>query len=209
MKLVLVGGGGHCKSCIDVIKSTGQYAILGVLDTADKVGTSVLDYTIIGTDDTITQWAEQDVYFLITLGQIKNSRLRVVLFNKLQKHQAKIPTIKSPFALVSKYADLGKGTIVMHQACVNANAQVGQNTIINTKSLIEHDCQIGNHTHISTGAIVNGNCFIGDHVFVGSQSVIVQGVSICDNVVIGAGSTVLKSIDTEGVYVGNPARKIK
>jgi sugar O-acyltransferase (sialic acid O-acetyltransferase NeuD family) len=207
-KLILIGGGGHCKSCIDVIESTKKYEILGILDTPEKVGQSVLKYKIIGTDNNISEWVNDDVTFLITVGQIKNSFLRKKIFENLINNNAKIATIFSKNAIVSNYSKIGQGSIIMHHAVINADAIVGENAIINTKALIEHDAIIGNHCHISTGSIINGGCIIGNHVFIGSQAVIAQGVSICDNVVIGAGAVVVKPINTEGVYIGNPAQKI-
>lgn len=50
--LILVGGGGHCKSVIDVAESAG-YEMLGVLDMPEDVGKDVLVYKVIGTDDDI------------------------------------------------------------------------------------------------------------------------------------------------------------
>ena len=49
---------------------------------------------------------------------------------------------------------------------------------------------------------------IGNNVFVGVNSVIVRGVTIGDNVIIGAGSVVSKNCESNGVYVGNPAKRI-
>lgn len=53
--LILLGGGGHCKSVIDVAESAG-YNILGVLDKPEEVGKQVLDYKVIGTNDDITNY---------------------------------------------------------------------------------------------------------------------------------------------------------
>lgn len=36
--LILIGGGGHCKSVIDVVESAG-YTILGIMDMPEMVGT--------------------------------------------------------------------------------------------------------------------------------------------------------------------------
>jgi len=33
--IILIGGGGHCLSCIDVIEQTGLYQIIGILDLPD------------------------------------------------------------------------------------------------------------------------------------------------------------------------------
>ncbi len=201
--LILIGGGGHCKSVIEVAESAG-YTIVGILDRPEEVGKKVLAYEVIGVDDDITQYVDK-AEFVITVGFIKNPTLRIKLYNKVLQAGGKLATLIASTAHVSKYAVLGAGTVVMHQAFVNAGAVIGDNVIINTFANIEHDAHIGNQCHISTGAMVNGDCVVGENCFIGSQSVLANAISICPDVVIGAGSLVRKSIDKEGIYSGNPA----
>lgn len=207
--IILVGGGGHCKSCIEVIESSNEFLIAGIIDIKERVGETILGYKIIGTDDDLLELRKEYKYALITVGQIKSNRIRKVVYKKLIELGYKLPTIIAKSAIVSKYTEIGQGTIVMHQAFVNAGVLIGNNNIINSKALIEHDCTIGNHCHISTNAKLNGNVLIGDNCFVGSNSTFVNGLSISDNVFIGINSLVNKSIDEKGVYIGNPVRKIK
>ncbi len=208
-ELILIGGGGHCKSCIDVIETQGKYKIAGILDKADKVGEKVLNYNIIGTDDQIPMYVKQGYIFLITVGHIQNSSIRKKLFDKVLYFGGKLATIISPLAHVSKYAKVGTGTIIMHHAIINAGTILGNNNIINTKALIEHDCKIANHTHIATASILNGACEISDGAFIGSNSVLKQGIYIGPNVFIGAGSVVTHNLTESGIYIGSPAKKIK
>ena len=196
--LILVGGGGHCKSVIDVAESVG-YTILGILDKPELVGTQVLDYKIIGVDDDIPQYVDK-VEFVITVGQIKSSTLRQKLAQLVQDAGGKLATIIASDAYVSKYATIGEGTVVMHKAFVNAGACVGSNCIINTLANIEHDVKIGDFCHISTGAMINGGVKIGRESFIGSQSVINQGITICDHVVVASGTVICKDITIPGVY---------
>lgn len=205
--LILIGGGGHCKSVIDVAESAG-YNILGILDMPEDIGKSVLDYKIIGTDDDIPQYADK-AEFVITVGFIKSPSIRMRLFDKVREAEGKLATIVASTAHVSRYASLGEGTVVMHQAVVNAGARIGENCIINTFCNIEHGASIGNQCHISTGSMINGDCKIGDNCFIGSQSVSANGIKICDDVIIGAGSFVRKSINKSGIYVGNPLHNIE
>lgn len=201
--LILIGGGGHCKSVIDVAELAG-YNIVGILDVPEAAGTSILDYDVIGTDDDILQYADK-TEFIIAVGFIKNPSVRLRIYNEVKRVGGKLATIVSPTAHVSRYATLGEGTVVMHHAVVNAGVQVGVNCIINTFCDIEHDVFIGDQCHISTGTMVNGNCMIGNRVFVGSQSVLVNGITIGEDIVVGAGSVVIKSIFEKGIYAGNPA----
>ena len=208
-KLILIGAGGHCKSCIDVIESTELYEILGILDLPHLVGTSICGYPIIGTDADIPKFIKKGVVFLITVGQITHATLRTELYNKVHKAHGSCATIIAKTAHVSRTAHIGTNTIIMHQVVVNADAKIGSSCIVNTFANIEHDVTIGDFCHISTGAMVNGGCTIGDASFIGSQSMIAQSVTIPSHTTIGAGSVVLQSISEPGVFVGNPLKKIR
>jgi maltose O-acetyltransferase len=49
---------------------------------------------------------------------------------------------------------------------------------------------------------------IGSNVFIGMNAIVTRGVTIGDNVVIGAGSVVTRDCPSNGVYAGNPAKRI-
>lgn len=202
--LLLIGGGGHCKSVIDVAESAG-YEIMGILDMPDEVGKEVMPgHKVIGTDDDIPQYVD-DCDFIITVGFIKNSALRIKLYNKVKKVGGKLATIVASTAYISKYAKVGEGSVIMHNAFVNAGAKIGDNCIINTFVNIEHDAEIGNQCHISTGTMVNGECKIGENCFIGSQSVCANCIRIGSDIIVGAGSVVRKPLNIKGIYAGNPA----
>ena len=205
--LILVGGGGHCKSVIDVAESAG-WTILGILDVAENVGKKVLGYTILGVDEQISEFVHES-YFLVTVGQIKNAGLRIRLHDKILSAGGRLATIVASDAYVSKYSEVGNGTVVMHKAVINAGAKTGLGCIINTMANIEHDVKVGNYCHISTGAMVNGDCTVGHETFVGSGVVVSNGVSISEHCIIAAGAVVRKDISVSGIYAGNPATKYK
>jgi len=207
--IILIGGGGHCISCIDVVEQTNQYKIIGILDLPEKVGQRVLNYPIIGSDNDLERLAKECPNFLITVGQIRSSSSREGIYNKVLGFGGKMPTFISPLAYVSKYSNIGQGTIIMHHALVNAGASVGKCCIINSKALIEHEAIIGDFCHISTSAIANGQVVVGDRCFIGSNTVISNNTHVASDAIIGAGSQVLKSIENAGTYLGYPLRKIK
>ncbi len=208
IKLVLIGGGGHCKSCIEVIESTNLYQIVGILDLPTERGKYICGYKVIGDDNDYLKYKELNCSFVITAGQIKSFGLRKRIFDSLKGIEAKIEIIISSSATVSKHAEIGEGTVIFHHCVVNAGSNIGTNCIINTGSIIEHDANIGNNCHISTGAVINGDVNIGMNSFVGSNSCISNGLTIADESIIGAGSTVIKDIETGGTYAGSPAKKI-
>ncbi|PSL48954.1 sugar O-acyltransferase (sialic acid O-acetyltransferase NeuD family) [Chitinophaga niastensis] len=208
-ELILIGGGGHCKSCIEVIESVEGFVIKGILDVKEKVGTKLSGYDILGTDEEISFFVNDKTMFLITVGQIKDAKARMNIAKKVRDCKGKLATIISPLAILSKRSSIGEGTILMNGVNVNADVIIGTNAIINTNANIEHDAEIGDFVHVSTSAVVNGGCRVGAETFIGSGSILVNGISICNNVLIGAGTIVNRTIETSGTYVGNPCHQIK
>ena len=206
-KIILIGGGGHCKSCIDVIESTKKFKIIGIIDKKERLNSQVLNYPIIGSDEYILDLSKQADCFLITLGHIGESPRRKALFEFLEKNKLTLASIVSPFATVSKHASINSGTIVMHHSIINADAKVGKNCIINTNSLIEHDTHIGDHSHVATGATINGNVSIEKNCFIGSNSTINLGITIHENSIIASQSLVTKSLTKSGNYRGIPVNE--
>lgn len=201
--LILIGGGGHCKSVIEVAESAG-YTIKGILDLPENIGNRILGYPVIGSDDQIKDFVKDHV-FIVTVGHIKDASLRIKLHQKIRDAKGTLATLIAGTAYVSNRAVLGEGTVIMHQAMVNADAKIGKGCIINTFANIEHDAVIEDYCHISTGAMVNGNCRVGTETFLGSQAVMVNGTVITQGCVIAAGSMVRKNLSVKGVYAGNPA----
>jgi len=197
--LILIGGGGHCKSCVDVIEQAGTFRIVGIVDMPEKLHQKILGYEIIATDDDLPHLVNEYENFLITLGQIKSPDRRIRLFKALKDLGAKLPVIISPLAYVSKHAEIGDGTIIMYHALINAGAKIGSNCIINNKALIEHDAVIGDHCHIATGAVINGGVKVGSGTFFGSNAVSKEYVEIGENAVIGCGAKITKNISANSL----------
>lgn len=198
--IILIGGGGHCRSCIDVIESCQVFNIAGIVEQPGNNKTkSILGYPVLGDDNDLETLKKRVDYALITVGQMGSSNTRQKIFIHLKKFGFLLPVIISSLAHVSQHASVGEGTIVMHQAIINAGARIGSNCIINTKSLVDHDVKIGDHTHISTAAVLNGGGVIGSGSFVGSNATIVQGVRLPDNRFYKAGSLVCGEENGKGM----------
>lgn len=199
-KIILVGGGGHCKACIDVLETENKFSIAGILDKASLIGKTILGYPIIGTDELIEKLAKENYCFLITIGQIKTTEIREYIYKTIKKFGGELPVIISPNAVVSKYASLQEGSIVMHNSIINAATSIGNCCILNSASLIEHDCKIGDFCHISTASTINGSVSIGDNCFIGSNAVVNNNLKIVSSVIVPSGSRVSKDIEKAGVF---------
>jgi len=205
-RIVLVGGGGHCRSVIGLFRDATQ-ELHGILDPA-IVG-NVLGIPVLGGDERIPELAGLGHPFVVTAGHVRDAALRIRLCTAIMNAGGTLATILAPTSTVVKGATIGEGTTVGHGAVVNSNGRIGTNCIINTRALVEHDALIGDHVHIATGAIVNGHCTVGKGTLIGSGAVVLQGVRIGEGCIIGAGSVVIRDVADGTTVAGVPAKPLK
>jgi sugar O-acyltransferase (sialic acid O-acetyltransferase NeuD family) len=186
--IVLIGGGGHAKSCIDVIETEGKWKIAGLVDKFQS-NKRISGYEILGNDNDLDKIVKEYKYFHIAIGQIKTPQMRINIYEKIKRLGGHFPIIVSPNAHVSKNSTIGEGTIIMHNASVNNNVMIGKNCIINTGAIIEHDVELGDFVHASTGCVINGNTKIGNKSFVGSNATIYNSIKK-QKIIIPAGSII-------------------
>ena len=189
--LLLIGCGGHARSLIDVVESSGCWHVFGLVGLPAQVGEEVLGYPVLGCDQDLHSLRHQCTNVLLAIGQIGLSTHRQRLAAELEDLNFVMPAVVSGRAHVSCHSKLGSGVSVGHGVIVNAGARVGDFCILNSNSLIEHDAVIGNHCHISTGVLVNGGTRVGDNSFIGSGAVLRDGLNLPPRTVVSAGKRVM------------------
>lgn len=208
-KIILLGGGGHCKSVIDTIVDSKLYEIVGIIDLKQNIGQCINDIKIIDSDENLIKYKEAGIdNIFITVGSIGNPSIRINLYDLVKKIGFKMPVIIDVSAIVSKDSIIGCGTFIGKGAIINTKAVIGSNCIINTGSIIEHDCSIGDFVHISPGATLCGGVKICKNTHIGASSTIIQYKNIGENVIIGAGSVVTKDIRSNVKAYGNPCKEV-
>lgn len=207
-QLVLLGGGGHCRSVLDSARRTGMYGEIVITDVDMAAGTEFMGSRVVGNDDMLSQLFQDGIRMaFVSMGSIKSTKMRRKLCQLAVKEGFEFPNIIDPSASVSEYAVLGKGIFVGKNAVINAGAEIGDMAIINTGAIIEHGCRIGCFSHVSVGAVICGDSDIGDSVFIGANATIIQGVNVGIGSIVGAGSLVLKDIVSNSRFIGPAGKK--
>jgi len=207
-KIIVIGGGGHAKVAISIIKKLDKFEIVGFTDRLSR--DKILGIPYIGSDAVLKNFYDDGVKnAFIGIGQIKSSKIRTEMFFKLKNIGFNLPNIISGDSILSDNVQLGEGVIIMNGAILEAGCTIGDGCIVNTNSSINHDSNIGSFTHIAPGATICGDVNIGNNVLIGAGTTIIQGLKINDDIIISTGSIVTKSILDSGLYAKNPLRKIK
>ena len=207
-KIVLIGGGGHCKSVIDSIISAGNFEIAGIIDIEKNVGMSVNGIPIIGTDEDLESLFTEGINnAFITLGSIKPGSIRQKIVNKAAEIGYKFPVIIDKSAIISDFSTIFEGSFIGKGVIINTNAMIGQHCIINSGSIIEHDVNIGGFVHVAPGVTLSGSVIVGNNTHLGTNTTVIQGITIGNDTLIGAGSVVVKDISNGVKAYGNPCRE--
>lgn len=206
--LLLIGGGGHCRSIIDSLMQSNQYTNVGIIDF--NVGSDMGGLSVVGNDDDLTTlYQNKWNYAFVSLGSIESTEKRRRLYEKIRQIGFIIPSIIDTSSVVAHTVRLGIGCYIGKGVVINANSKIGDGCIINTRSVIEHDCMVGEFSHISTGSILCGEVCIGADTHIGAGTVIRQQINIGYNSIIGIGSVVVKDIPNNVKAFGNPCRVIE
>jgi len=198
--IVVIGAGGHTRSLLTLINKS-VYTLVGIYDDNFQKNEKINDIMVLGRIKDIPE----GIKIVLSIGDNKK---RTEMYKIFKKRVLKSNLIHSS-AVVETYTSLGNSNQIFANAVINAGAKIEQNNIINTGCILEHEVIIGSHNHISVNSTICGRVKIGNNCFIGAGTVIIDKLTICDNVLIGANSVVIKNISESGVYVGNPARRIK
>lgn len=190
-KILIIGSGGHAKSCIELLESTNRFKIVGLIDS--NKNKKIYHYKVISDDNNISKIKKISRNLIIGLGSIGNISKRVKIFEKYKKLGFNFPIVISKNAIISNKTKIGEGTVIFNHVIINAGSIIGKNCLINNKSLIEHDVEICDHSHISTNVTVNGNCKINEQTFIGSGSVLKNNITLSKKNFIKMGRVIKKN----------------
>jgi len=195
--MILIGAGGHAKVILDILIQN-NLKVDEILDANPPV--SELFGVPVSLDD--GQQASEESEAVIAVG---NNRVRKkIAESRLLQYVAAV----HPSSMVSRYARVGAGTVVMANAVINPEASIGKHCIINTGAVIEHDCVLEDYVHVSPNAAVAGNVTIGEGSHIGIGAVVIQGITIGKWVTVGAGAVIIRDVPDGVTVVGNPGRVI-
>lgn len=206
-KVILIGGGGHCRSVLQALKRA-NVNVYGIVDNKLPEGEHVLGVRVLGGDAVLKEHAREACRFIVTVGSIRGGALRRELYEKIISYGYRPQSFVSEKAIVSEDVNIGDGTVVLDGAIVNTGTVLGRNCIINSGCIIEHDCHVGDHVHVAPGAVISGDVSLGENVFVGAGSVIKQGMRIGAGATIASGGVVIRDVNAEVTVAGVPARRI-
>ena len=140
---------------------------------------------------------------------IGNSITRKNVVSRLPSETDFISLVHDSAIVMDENIIINEGSIIAAGSILTTNIIIGKHCQLNLNTTIGHDCVIGDFFTTAPGVHISGNCNIGDNVYFGTNSSVRNNVNICSNVTIGMGAVVTKDITEEGIYIGNPLKKLE
>lgn len=102
------------------------------------------------------------------------------------------------------YINTRSNIVSMKQIYIGSDCMFGSNV-----SIYDHDHDFSKGVREGKKQYVTEIVKIEKNVWLGTGCVVVKGITIGNNSVVGANGVVTKSLEANGVYAGNPVKKIR
>ena len=163
---------------------------------------------VVPFEDLLNIYPPSATKLLIPVGYSSINGLRMERFQQATELGYELISYISSRASVWPNQRVGKNCLVYEHSIIQPFTTIGDNVIIRSGAHISHHCAIGKHSFVSAEATFGGNVTVGERCVIGLGAVIRDGLNLAERSFIGAGAVVISDTEPDGVYVGNPARRI-
>ncbi|MFC5401728.1 acetyltransferase [Cohnella soli] len=205
LPVILIGGGGHAKVCMDVL-SLLNIQVLGYV-TPDAAPPS-LPFVRIGDDEAVLHYPASSIALVNGIGFHPEHERRKKAYSTFKDKGYSFLSIVHPSAVVAEGVHLSEGVQIMAGAILQPGTHIEENTIVNTRASVDHDCRIGPHVHLAPGSLLCGGVTVQQDAYIGAGATIIQGIRIHEKSLIGAGSVVVREVRPHTKVYGVPAREV-
>jgi acetyltransferase EpsM len=198
--VVIYGAGGHGKSVLDLLESSGSYKTVGFIDDGVPSGNLVMGLRVLGDKVILSDLHKDGIRLAVNaVGGIGNVRIRQLIFRRLIEAGFGFPTVVHPTAYVEPTAKLAPGVQVFPLAYVGSEVEVGFGSIVNTGAIVSHECVLGDIVNISPGAILAGGVRVGTGALIGMGVTVNLMVKIGEGARVGNSAVVKMDVPAGGV----------
>lgn len=210
MKKLGIIGSGDLGQLIAYHTTEGEkYKVTAFFDDFKKKDELIAGIPVVGgTTDVINAFNDGIFEELIVGIGYKHIEFRKEIY---ETFSPKIPmaNIIHSSSYIDPSCKLGSGIFMLPGCVLDRNVEIKDNVLLNTGCVIAHDSVIGSHTFLSPAVNVAGFVRIEECCNIGINSTIIDNVQIISKAQTGGGTVVIKDITESGLYVGNPARKVR
>jgi sugar O-acyltransferase (sialic acid O-acetyltransferase NeuD family) len=208
--IIIIGAGGfgrEVKMLIDDINLIDpSWNFLGYADDSKSVVDLINNSPVLGGIDYLNR-ITKETYVTVAIG---NPVAKTEVLGKLNNSNIRYATLIHPSAVIGKdEVFIGEGSIICAGCLLTVNLYLGKHVILNLGCTVGHDTIIKDYCSFMPSVNISGEVIIEEGVYGGTGAKIINQLNIGAYTTIGAGAVVSKSLPSQCVAVGIPAKVVK
>ncbi|HVR33100.1 MAG TPA: acetyltransferase [Acidimicrobiia bacterium] len=207
--VAVYGAGGFAREVAWLIEACEEFdAVCFIDDDPATHGATMNGIRIMSLDSARATFPDASV-----VGAVGTPSIRERVVTKAEEAGMAAATIIHPRTELSRWVEVGEGTVICAGNILTTNIRLGRHVQINLDCTVGHDVIMDAFTTLAPGVHVSGWVHLGRRVYVGTGATFVNGTKenplvVGDDAVIGAGACVTRSVASGSTVVGVPAKPL-
>ena len=206
-ELILIAASGLAREVLAMVRSSGQYDVVGLLDDdREMAGVTVDGAPVLGTIDDASKYTH--AFILVCIGSGKAREMVVDRLSVMGLHEARYATAIDPSVQYPEGCRIGRGSILLRNVTLTASVTLGSHVVAMPSVTFTHDDDGADFATFAAGASLGGGVRIGRAAYLGMNSSIRERTSVGAYATVGMGAAVLSNVPDGETWVGVPAHAI-
>lgn len=206
-ELILIAASGLAREVMAMVRSSGQYDVVGLLDDDKQLaGVTVDGAPVLGTIDDAPKFTH--AFVLVCIGP---SRLREAVVERLTAMGVNEPRYAiaiDPTVQVPEGCRIGRGSILMRNTTLTAAVTLSSHVVVMPSVTFTHDDDVADFATFAAGVSLGGGVRIGKAAYLGMNASVRERTSVGAYSTVGMGAAVLSNVPDGETWVGVPAHEI-
>lgn len=207
-ELILVAASGLAREVLAMVRSSGQYDVVGVLDDDKEMsGVTIDGAPVLGTINEAPNY--KHAFILVCLGSGKAREAVVERLTAMGLHEARYATAIDPSVQTPEGCRIGRGSILLRNVTLTASVTLGSHVVAMPSVTFTFDDDVADFATFAAGVSLGGGVRIGRAAYLGMNSSVRERTSVGAYATVGMGAAVLSNVPDGETWVGVPAHEIE
>jgi sugar O-acyltransferase (sialic acid O-acetyltransferase NeuD family) len=207
VQLILVAASGLAREVLALVRSHGEYEVVGFLDDDEaRHGTALDGVPVLGGLAAVT--AHPGPELLVCAGSGVSRERIVERLDDLGVAPIRYATVVHPSVDLPAGCEVGIGSILLAGVALTAAVTVGSHVVVMPNATLTHDCVLQDFSTVCAGVALGGNVVVGRGAYLGMSSSVRENVKVGEHATLGMGAALLVDQPGGETWVGVPARPL-
>lgn len=206
-ELILIGASGLAREVLAMVRGSGQYDVVGLLDDdREMAGVTVDGAPVLGSIDDAVNYMH--AFLLVCIASSREREAVVSHLGTLGIGESRYASAVDPSVQYPEGCRVGRGSILLRNVTLTAAVSLGTHVVAMPSVTFSYDDDVSDFATFAAGVSLGGGARIGKGAYLGLNSSVRERTSVGDYATIGMGAAVLSNVPDGETWVGVPAHQI-